>query len=402
MFVGIPAFLHIVLVWIPAIITAVLSFTQWDNLAPLGAIRSVGLRNYWEIFTIFDNRLFPALFNNFILLCGCSSCSGIAMGFAWLLDKNIRGSRIYQSIFYFPVVLSLAVVGFMWKSVMFSRDQGLLNTIWPGGQVDFVGDQTKIFSIDLPFLDFPLGLSRNFAALLIAMAWRHIGYVMVLYLAGLKSVDSSLREAASIDGCNEWQSFRRVVFPSLKPINIVVAVITVIEALRAYDIVAALSTPRGTEVMGTLVTVRWSGKAAAASAPARHTGWCCSCCASASSSGTSPTPSARTPDDRRRDRGAGGGRPTVAVEGRRGGATSDPGRIILHTSLIILALAWLVPIGTARVLVVPLFRGGHPDQRRVLGARDADARQLPRRVVGGRHGQPLRQDGVHRPTRHSS
>lgn len=253
-FVGIPAFLHIVLVWIPAIITAVLSFARWDNLAPLSAIQFVGARNYWEIFTIFDNRLFPALFNNLILLLWLFVCSGIAMMFAWVLDKNIRGSRIYQSIFYFPVVLSLAVVGFMWKSVMFSRDRGLLNTVWPGGKIDFVGDQTKIFSIDLPFLDFPLGLSRNFAALLIAMAWRHIGYVMVLYLAGLKAVDASLREAAAIDGCNEWQSFRRVIFPSLKPINIVVAVITVIEALRAYDIIAALSTPRGTEVMGTLVT----------------------------------------------------------------------------------------------------------------------------------------------------
>jgi len=75
-----------------------------------------------------------------------------------------------------------------------------------------------------------------------------------MYLAGLKSVDMSLREAAAIDGCNEWQAFRRVVFPSLKPINVVVVVITVIEALRAYDIVAALSEPRGTEVMGTLVT----------------------------------------------------------------------------------------------------------------------------------------------------
>ena len=86
------------------------------------------------------------------------------------------------------------------------------------------------------------------------MAWRHIGYIMVLYLAGLKSVDPSLREAAAIDGCNEWQAFRRVVFPALKPINVVVVVITVIEALRAYDIVAALNEPRGTEVMGTLVT----------------------------------------------------------------------------------------------------------------------------------------------------
>ena len=260
LFVGIPAFLHIVLVWIPAIATGVLSFTQWDNLAPLTAIKFVGFNNYWQIFTIFDNRLFPALFNNFVLLLWLFVCSAVGMLLAYLLDKNLRGGRFYQSVFYFPVVLSLAVVGFMWKSVMFSRDRGLLNTIWPGGSIDFVGDQAKIFEIDLPLLDFSLGLSRNFAALLIAQAWRHIGYVMVLYLAGLKAVDASLREAAQIDGCNEWQSFRRVIFPSLKPINVIVAVITVIEALRAYDIIAALNNPRGTEVMGTLVTTSLVGE----------------------------------------------------------------------------------------------------------------------------------------------
>jgi multiple sugar transport system permease protein len=252
--VGIPAFLHIVLVWIPALATTALSFTRWDNLQPLGEIEPVGFRNYWEIVTIFDNRLFPALFNNLVLMVWLFVCSAVGILLAYLLDKNIRGSRVYQSVYYYPVVLSLAVVGFIWKAVMFSRDQGLLNKVWPGGPIDFVGDQTKIFDFDVPLLDFPLGLSRNFAALLLAMAWRHIGYIMVLYLAGLKSVDPALREAAAIDGCNEWQSFRSVVFPALKPINVVVAVITVIEALRAYDIVAALNEPRGTEVMGTLVT----------------------------------------------------------------------------------------------------------------------------------------------------
>ncbi len=252
--IGIPAFLHIVLVWIPALSTVALSFTAWDNLTPLTEIQLVGFQNYWEIFTIFDSRLFPALFNNFVLVGFLFGCSAIGVFFAYLLDKNVRGTRVYQSVYYYPVVLSLAVVGFMWKSVMFSRESGLLNILWPGEPIDFVGDQTKIFEIQLPFLDFPLGLSRNFAALLVAMAWRHIGYVMVLYLAGLKAVDPALREAAAIDGCNEWQSFRSVVFPAMKPINVVVAVITVIEALRAYDIIAALNEPRGTEVMGTLVT----------------------------------------------------------------------------------------------------------------------------------------------------
>jgi multiple sugar transport system permease protein len=252
--VGIPATLHIVLVWIPALLTAVLSFAEWDNLLPISEVTPVGFRNYWQIFTIFDNRLFPAIFNNLMLIVWLFLCSAVGILFAYLLDKNVRGSRIYQSIYYYPVVLSLAVVGFIWKAVMFGRDQGLLNKVWPGEPIDFVGDQSRIFSFDLPFLDFSLGLSKNFAALLLAMAWRHIGYVMVLYLAGLKSVDLALREAAAIDGANEWQSFRRVIFPSLRPINVVIVVISVIEALRLYDIVAALNEPRGTEVMGTLVT----------------------------------------------------------------------------------------------------------------------------------------------------
>jgi multiple sugar transport system permease protein len=260
--VGVPAALHIALVWIPAILTIALSFTYWDVLRPISTIKAVGFQNYWFIFTVFDGDLFPALFNNFILIIWLSICSMIGMLFAYLLDKNIRGGRIYQSIYYFPVVLSLAVVGFIWKSTMFSRDRGLLNAIWPGGPVDFVGDGTKIFKFDLPFLDTSLGLSKNFAALLIAMAWRHIGYIMVMYLAGLKAVDPALREAAAIDGCNEVQAFRNVVLPALKPINVVVVVITVIEALRAYDIIAALNEQRGTDVMGTLVTRSLLGEGA--------------------------------------------------------------------------------------------------------------------------------------------
>ena len=256
LFVGIPTFFHIMFVWVPTISTVALSFTEWDGLK-LGTWKLIGFENYWRVFTVFDNKFFPALFNNLILLVFLSACSVIGILFAYLLDKNIRGTAIYQSVLYMPVVLSLAVVGFIWKGVMWSPSQGMFNVILgrtaQGDQIDWVGNAEKIFTIHVPFLDAPLGLSKNFAALLIAMAWRHIGYVMVLYLAGLKSVDPSLREAAAIDGCNEWQSFRRVVFPVMKPINVVVFVITVIEALRAFDIIFALKKPPGTQVLGILV-----------------------------------------------------------------------------------------------------------------------------------------------------
>ncbi len=258
--IGIPVAVHVIFVWLPALLTAILSFMKWDNLRPPASAEPVGFRNYWQIFTIFDTKLFPALFNNLVLILWLGFCSAIGMLFAYLLDKNIRGGRIYQSVFYMPVVLSVAVVGFIWKAVMFHPKQGLLNIALPGKGIDFIGDQTPMFQFHIPFLDPALGVTKNFAALLVAMAWRHIGYVMVLYLAGLKAVDPSLKEAAAIDGANELKSFRHVVFPTLRPINVVVAVITVIEALRAYDIVAALNEPRGTEVMGTLVVGSLTGE----------------------------------------------------------------------------------------------------------------------------------------------
>jgi multiple sugar transport system permease protein len=248
--VGIPTFLHIALIWIPTIASIVLSFTDWKGLR-LDDIHWVGLKNYEQIFTAFRKDFFQALINNTVLLIFLfigPTALGICL--AYLLDRDIRGTRFYQSIFFTPVVLSLAVVGFMWKSVIYSTENGLATQLFGGGQsVDWIGNQ----SFAIPFGN-GFGVSWNFLAILVAIAWRHTGYIMVLYLAGLKSVDSSLREAAMLDGSNEWQVFRHVIFPALKPINVVVAVITVIEALRAFDIIFVLDVPRKTEVLSILTT----------------------------------------------------------------------------------------------------------------------------------------------------
>jgi multiple sugar transport system permease protein len=247
--VGIPTILHVTLIWIPTIASILLSFTNWRGIR-ISDIAWVGLKNYDQIFNAFQRSFFQALINNTVLLIFLfigPSALGILL--AYLLDKDLRGKRIYQGIFFTPVVLSLAVVGFMWKSVIYSTDNGLATRLFGDGKsVDWIGNQSFLIS----FGDY--GISKNFVAILIAIAWRHTGYIMVLYLAGLKSVDSSLREAAMLDGSNEWQVFRHVIFPSLKPINVVIAVITVIEALRAFDIIFVLNTPRKTEVLSILTT----------------------------------------------------------------------------------------------------------------------------------------------------
>ena len=262
---GIPSFFHLTFVWVPALATIVLSFTKWDGFQSFSKIKFIGFRNYWEIVHVFQDTLSAALFNNVVLLLFLFLIPTLlGMLLAYLLDKSIRGTAIYQSIFYFPVVLSLAVVGVIWKSVIYSPRQGLVNTILgktaEGNQIDWVGDAHKLFSFHLPFVNDAVGPSKNFLAILIAIAWRHTGYIMVLYLSGLKSVDPSLREAAAIDGCSEWKAFKRVIFPTMKPINIIIIVITIIEGLRAYDIVAALRSPRGMELISLLVTQNLLGE----------------------------------------------------------------------------------------------------------------------------------------------
>ena len=164
-----------------------------------------------------------------------------------LLDQRIRGSRIYQSIFFVPVMLSLPLIGIIWQ-LMYARNEGFINNI--------AGIANTPAAID--WFGNP---SINLWAALVAATWRHAGYIMVLYLAGLKGVDPSLREAAAVDGASASQTFFRVVFPAMKPINIVVVVITVIEALRAFDIVYIINGGKnGLELIGALVVQNLVGE----------------------------------------------------------------------------------------------------------------------------------------------
>jgi multiple sugar transport system permease protein len=236
---GIPTILLIAFVWFPALASVGLSFTSWDGIGGLGTIKWVGFQNYHQIFTIYP-PFGPALRHNVIWLVFFAlipTTFGIFL--AVLLDKEIRFTRIYQSTLYLPVMLSLALVGFI-AQLLFSQDQGLVNGLIgrAGETPDILGDP-KI----------------NLWAALIMASWRHVGYIMVLYLAGLKSVDPTLREAAVIDGANEWQTFRRVIFPVMKPINIIVIVVTVIESLRgSFDLVYVINGGKnGLELLNVLV-----------------------------------------------------------------------------------------------------------------------------------------------------
>ena len=255
---GIPLLLDLAFVWFPALASIGLSFTNWSGIGSLhlkscsGYTTLPGLpkpgcldgaENYREAFTI-DPSFWPAVRHNaiwlgvFILLA-----TPLGMLFAVLIDRGLRGGRIYQSILFLPVMLSLALIGIIWE-LIYAPDKGLINTVIGHNQqsnlIDWLGN---------PRLDL--------WSILVEASWRQAGYVMVLYLAGLKAVDPALREAATVDGANAWQTFRHVVFPALRPINVVILVVTVIESLRAFDLVYITYKGNihiGTELLSLLVT----------------------------------------------------------------------------------------------------------------------------------------------------
>jgi len=239
--VGIPLLLDIVFIWWPTLSSILLSFTNYNGVGEVGWNNFIGLKNYQFMFSGYT-LFWPAFLHNVIWLAWLAFiATPLGILFAVLLDRDIRGVGFYQSAFFLPVVLSLVIVGFIWE-LQFSPTEGFINNAL---------QRTSSTNI----IDWLGNPHINLYAILIAATWRHVGYIMVIYLAGLKSVDPTLREAAKVDGANEIQIFFRVVFPVMAPINIVVVVITSIEALRAFDIAFIINQGKnGLELLSILIT----------------------------------------------------------------------------------------------------------------------------------------------------
>ncbi|HEY8854523.1 MAG TPA: sugar ABC transporter permease [Candidatus Dormibacteraeota bacterium] len=239
--VGVPLTLDLLLIWGPTLASVAFSFTNWDGIGAIQSKNFIGFKNYQFMFTGYT-LFWPAFTHNLIWLAWLTLiATPIGVLFAVLLDRELRGLSIYKSVFFLPVVLPLVVVGFIWE-LQYSPTDGFINNAFgvvkSGHLIDWLGD---------PHL--------NLFAVLVAASWRHIGYIMILYLAGLKSVDPSLREAARVDGATEVQTFFNVVLPVMAPINVIIVVVTAIEAARAFDIPFIINQGKnGLELLSILIT----------------------------------------------------------------------------------------------------------------------------------------------------
>ena len=210
------------LMWVigPMLYTFYLSFTNWDGVS---TAQFIGITNYIRLFK--DPIFQIALLNNLKWLVSLITVPVImGLGLAMALNSSIPGARVIKAAFFMPYVLSFIIVGmiFGW---MYHPVGGLINS--------------TLHAIGLDWLALGWLSSQKLATwcIIAAAVWRQVGYVMVLYLAGLQSIDSSLVDAARVDGCNSWQLFRRIIFPLLAPITVIIVTISVIDSLRSFDLV---------------------------------------------------------------------------------------------------------------------------------------------------------------------
>ncbi|ETX28355.1 carbohydrate ABC transporter permease [Roseivivax isoporae] len=211
----------LVYVLLPVAQSVQISFFRWDGL---GEPDYVGLANYRELAG--DRAFEVSVINNvkWLLLYLLAIPGGLFI--ALFLNQTVTGIRLYKSLFFFPFVISQVVVGlvFTW---FYDPTFGLLNAILGAvglGPVNVLGDPALATY-----------------GIIVAGLWPQVAYCMILYLTGLNAVDPEQVEAARLDGAKGWRMLWYVILPQLRPATFIAFVVTIIGALRSFDLISVMT-----------------------------------------------------------------------------------------------------------------------------------------------------------------
>ena len=198
-----------------------ISFYEWDGL---GEAKWVGLGNYVELMG--DDRFYTSLKNNVLWLVLFMLAVPIGLFVALFLNQTVPGMRLYKSLFFFPFVISQVVVGliFTW---FYNPSFGIVGKVW-----EFFGAVPPAILADERYVTY---------GIIAAGLWPQIAYCMILYLTGLNNVSQDQIEAGRLDNAKGWKMLWYVIIPQLKPATFIAVVVTVIGALRSFDMIAIMT-----------------------------------------------------------------------------------------------------------------------------------------------------------------
>lgn len=235
-----PALLvYVVFLVYPMLWSLWVSLYEWDGLSDNMVF--IGLGNYARIL-LADEIAQLALWNNVLWTVGTLIVpTGIGLVLALALNRRFRGSVVFRTIFYSPAVLPLVAVGLIW-SWMYNPNFGAVNLALKAMGLGWLARGW--------LSDYDTALAATF----VTNVWSHVGFPMILYLAGLQAIPRDYYEAAKLDGANAWQSFRHVTLPGLKETHVIVLSLSVIQAFKVFDIIYTMTyggPGRVTQVLGT-------------------------------------------------------------------------------------------------------------------------------------------------------
>jgi multiple sugar transport system permease protein len=206
---------------IPIFESIAISFYRWDGI---GEMRWVGLRNYERMLR--EDEFYTSLYNNFLWLILYLLALPAGLGLALFLNQTVFGIRLIKSLFFFPFVISQVVVGLIF-SWFYAPDFGLFYKLIES----ITGDGVAILA------------EERFATfgIIAAGLWPQIAYCMILYLTGLNNINPEQIEAARMDGAKGFALLWNIILPQLRPATFIAIVVTVIGALRSFDLVSIMT-----------------------------------------------------------------------------------------------------------------------------------------------------------------
>lgn len=204
------------------------SLTSWNGLGPM---RFVGLENYVTL--LGDEYFRLSLFNTFFYMIGIPVGLVLALLLAIALNRKIPGRTAFRTIYYIPVISSLAAIAIVWQFA-YNGDFGLVNQV------------LSWFGIQGP--DWLQNTATVKPAIILMAVWKGLGYSMLLYLAAIQSVPASLYEAASLDGANAFQKLRSITLPMVRPVTFFLVVTNIIAGAQIFTEINIMTPTGGPEM----------------------------------------------------------------------------------------------------------------------------------------------------------